>query len=139
MDEMVYDTKIKNVVLLDSGSYKDFKYYIANNCGQYPVAYIKVPDNIKINCKDPYSIDLSSPHGGFTFGCENYIPPLLKGIATNGNYLGWDYAHYGDYLSYYAIESLCFMKKWTTKEILEQVKNTIDEIDELINYKGVSK
>lgn len=141
MKEMIYDPAIKSVVLLDNGIYKDFKYFIVNRGGEYPLAYIKVPDTLKLNCEDPFKIDLDSPHGGLTFGCEDAIPPLLEGIASKGNYLGWDYAHcddyvgwdfdhWDDYIGYYVTELFRSktMKRWTTKEILEQVKNTIEEI-----------
>lgn len=145
MKEMIYDPSIKNVVLLDNGTYEGFEYYIVNRGGEYPLAYIKVPDNIKIDCEDYFNVDINSPHGGITFGCENDIPPLLEGVASKGNYLGWDYAHYDDYLGWYydhwdfddfddcddyVTESFRSktMKRWTTKEILEQVKNTIEEI-----------
>lgn len=130
MKEMIYNPSFKNVVLLDSGTYKGFEYYIVNCVGVYPLAYIKVPDDLKISCEDPFEINLDSPHGGITFGCENAVPPLLEGIASKGNYLGWNYAHYDDYLGYYDQESLLnyATRKWTTKEILEQVKNTIREI-----------
>ena len=71
---------------------------------------------------------MDSPHGGLTFGCENAIPPLLEGIASKGNYLGWDYGHIGDWLGHYNPDSFMPGKKWTTEEILEQVKNTIEEL-----------
>lgn len=130
MKEMIYNPEINNVVLLDSGTYKGFEYYIVNRGGEYPLAYIKVPDDLKISCEDPFEIELDSPHGGITFGCEDAVPPLLEGIASKGNYLGWDYAHYDDYLGYYDQETLrnYATKRWTTKEILKQVKNTIEEI-----------
>ena len=128
MKEMIYDPSIKNVVLLDSGTYKGFEYYIVNRGREYPLAYIKAPDDLKISCEDPFEINLDSPHGGLTFGCENAVPPLLEGIASKGNYLGWDYAHIGDWLGYYNPDSFMPGKKWTTEEILEQVKNTIEEL-----------
>lgn len=128
MKEMIYDPAIKDVVLLDNGTYKDFEYYIVNHGGKYPLAYIKVPDDLKISCENPFKIDLDSPHGGLTFGCENDVPPVLEGIASKGNYLGWDYAYIGDWLGYYNPDSFMLGRKWTTKEILEQVKNTIEEI-----------
>ena len=130
MKEMIYDPSIENVALLDIGTYKGFEYYIVNCVGVYPLAYIKVPDDLKISCEDPFEIDLDSPHGGLTFDCENAVPPLLEGIASKGNYLGWDYNHCDDYSGYDDEGSICnyATRKWTTKEILEQVKNTIEEI-----------
>lgn len=114
--------------------------------GEYPLAYIKVPDTFKISCEDPFEIDLDSPHGGITFGCEDAVPPLLEGFTSKGNYLGWDYAHCDDYVGWdydhwnfdhcddylnYDVTELFrpkTKKRWTTKEILEQVKSTIEEI-----------
>lgn len=133
MKEMIYDPENRKVVLLDSGKYKDFSYYIVSHYGEYPLAYIKIPDGLKIDCENYEDYEsnnhIVSPHGGFTYGCENDIPPMLDGIdgITSGNYLGWDYAHCGDYIGFFNDEAL-FGKKWTTKEILEQIKNTIEEI-----------
>lgn len=130
MKEMIYDPAIKDVILLDNGIYKNFEYYIVNRGGEYPLAYIKVPDDLKISCEDYFEIDLDSPHEDLTFGCENDIPPMLEEIdgVTKGNYLGWDYAHCDDWLGYYNPDSFMPGKKWTTEEILEQVKNTIEEM-----------
>lgn len=129
IEEMVYDPTIEKVVLLANGTYKDFEYFIVNHGGEYPLAYIMVPDDLKINCEEYEKIPADSPHGGLTFGCENDIPPMLEEIngVTKGNYLGWDYAHLGDYLGFYEPDGF-YSKKWTTEEILEQVKNTIEEL-----------
>lgn len=130
MKEMVYNPEIKNVVLLDNGIYEGFEYFIMNCNGAYPLAYIKLPDELKVVFENLFEIDLVSPHWGLTYGCKDAVPPMLEGLASKGNYLGWDYDHCDDYSGYYDEGSIrnYVTRKWTTKEILEQVKNTIREI-----------
>ena len=58
--------------------------------GTHPCCYVQFPgiDNLS-SCDDVRDI---SVHGGFTFLGE------LNILNTKGTYLGWDYAHYSDYL-----------------------------------------
>lgn len=143
-----YINFIKNMIYKDSvclnvtyviaeGTYMGIPFKIINNTGCYPVAYIQVKE------EKEYGLDYDSYnyrcHGGLTFACyESKLLPYEKGKV----WLGWDYSHYGDFVSYGPGG-----KKWTTIEILNQVIDAIDfyiehpnkpkqPIVEFINYTG---
>lgn len=72
-------------------------------------------------------IDISC-HGGVT-----YSEPILKTVDKKGWFIGWDYAHCGDYINYgdTSLNNLFSDdKKWTTEEIVEECKNVINQIVE---------
>ena len=106
------------------GTYKNFDYYVLN-LKTHPTAYIDVTNSPLNGCDE--DIDISC-HGGITWG-DNFV----KYIDKKGWFIGWDYAHYGDYMDY-GDTSLNNMfsndKKWTTEEIVEECKNVIDQIVE---------
>lgn len=112
--------------LLAEGKYKGYKFYIYN-LGTHPTAYIEIPNNSKLYGKSIGEVDISV-HGGIT-----YAESELVDLKDNW-FIGWDYAHFGDYLGYeemYPNELQTDGKKWTAKEILEEVFNAIDQIIEI--------
>ena len=61
--------------------------------------------------------------------CDNFV----KYIDKKGWFIGWDYAHFGDYIDCgdAALNNMFPNdKKWTTEEIVEECKNVIDQIVE---------
>jgi len=96
---------------------------ILNIRGGHPCAYVTYP-GIKIT--DDYEqfwIDdqVVGPHGGFTF-----LGTLGDWTGIDGIWLGWDYAHCGDY-SWSGVDISLFGcddddKRWTTEEILEEAR-----------------
>lgn len=105
--------------LLKQGDYKGYHYAIVTY-GSHPCAYIKVKG---ITDDDIYV------HGGITFEGDEvaeWFPELPKGY-----YIGWDYAHAGDYvfLSGGITMSTIYDKKWNVDEIFEEVKSAIDQIE----------
>lgn len=105
-----------------AGTYKNFDYYVLN-LRTHPTAYIDVTNSPLNGCDE--DIDISC-HGGITW-CDNFV----NSIDKKGWFIGWDYAHYGDYRDYgYASVNSMFPndKKWTTEEIVEECKNVIDQI-----------
>ena len=128
--EMVY-SKERKIELLCKDNYKGFNYYILN-LGTHPTAYIEIPkehllygmeyDNIYDN---GYYIEV---HGGLTYS-DNHLQ-----ILENGNwFIGWDYAHWDDYMPFYDEigETKMKLKKWTTDEIIEECKRAIEQIEEI--------
>lgn len=110
---------------LCEGNYKGYDYKILSY-GTHPCAYIACTGKIKdLKSYDDFMVDV---HGGAT-----YLGDLDEGSQT---YVGWDYAHGGDYLGTDAIyefdedmkKYVASKKRWTTEEILEQVYSAIDEI-----------
>ena len=131
-------TKIKPMIyqgdrkleLLYKGNYKGYDYYILN-LGTHPTAYIEIPKGHKFYKKHYDRIDLNV-HGGLT-----YSDSELMGIKSNSWFIGWDYAHAGDYMGFYTDEmfldcpSLLSEKQWTTEEIIKDCENAIDQITEM--------
>ena len=137
MKEMVYQSNRKTEVLY-SGTYKDYEFYILN-LGTHPTAYINVKNNMLLNKKNYDDININV-HGGLTYS-KDYLN-INDVEEIKGWFIGWDYAHFGDFSGYDFmfstihhdfISSLNQNKKWTTKEIYEDVKSVIEQC---INYKG---
>lgn len=133
MKEMVY-IPTREVKLLDAGLYKGIEYLIISY-GMHPCAYIKVPRDHKYYGVDYNKVPLYV-HGGLTYGDNlSYLNDDIEPIINNSDYwLGWDYAHEGDFVGYDLALNLPFKsndKKWTTDEILKQVIQAIDDFKKL--------
>ena len=116
MIEMVYKPKGERV-LLDRGIYRDHEYFVIS-LGTHPCAYIKLNG-------EPLSVGMGVPcHGGVTF--TDTTLNIGDKQMIKGNIIGWDYAHYGDYMGYddeYGIEG---GEIYTTGEIVFECKRAID-------------
>ena len=130
MKEMQYQADYKREIL-DTGYCYGLVYYILN-LGMHPTAYIQIPSNHRLYGKDydeiynEVDIDV---HGGITYTNDHlYISDNQK---IDGWFIGWDYAHYGDYAGYeekFPENLRTNGKKWTTKEILNEVKVACHQI-----------
>lgn len=124
MKEMKYLAECKREVL-DTSYCLGFLYYILN-LGTYPTAYIKIPRNHRLYRKtlaEIYDeIDINV-HGGITYSeNELWISNTQK---IEGHFIGWDYAHCGDYMGFeerLPLQLRSGGKKWTTKEIFKEIK-----------------
>ncbi len=97
--------------------------YFILNLGFHPTAYIKVPDDIEINYDD---IDV---HGGITYYGDHLW--VTENEKLEGKFIGWDYAHLGDYVGFARLFPTVWKeteKKWTTKEIYEEVRHACYQI-----------
>lgn len=126
--EMEYG-KERRIELLCKDKYKNYNYYVLN-LGTHPTAYIEIPKENKLYRKsydEIYEIGCDiDVHGGLTYSDNE-----LMGVKSKNWFIGWDYAHIGDYCGYeeYMPESVrTYGKKWTTEEIIEECKNAIDQI-----------
>lgn len=122
MKKMIYESG-RTHLLLDHGKYKKIEYYIMS-LGTHPCAYIKLPSK---NKQEIINLIDTMCHGGITY----HESALNLGFGTiRGDFVGWDYAHYGDYMGFYSKNSaLNKFKRWTTKEILSEIKTIIDAIN----------
>ena len=121
--------KERRIELLCKCKYKNYNYYVLN-LGTHPTAYIEIPKENKLYRKsydEIYKIGCDiDVHGGLTYSDNE-----LMGVKSENWFIGWDYAHCGDYCGYeeYMPESIrTYGKKWTTEEIIEECKNAIDQI-----------
>ncbi|MDE6833340.1 MAG: hypothetical protein K2J39_03695 [Ruminococcus sp.] len=130
MKEMIY--KNKSVAeLLDSGTYKDYEYAIVSR-GFSPCAYVKLPEGHTYYGLDYDDIPVEC-HGGLTYS-DYYIDGMPSG---SGWWIGWDYGHCCDYSGFMINENwhdISRYKKWTTTEILEEVKRVIDQLKEFHEF-----
>lgn len=121
MKPMIYKPS-REVTLLDSGTYKGIDYIILS-LGSHPTAYVRVPKNhlyFKVEDHNIYDIEC---HGGLTYSNET-----VKKSDKKGWWLGWDYAHLGDYTGYDGLSLRTGDRKWSTEEILDEVKNVIEQL-----------
>ena len=121
--------KERRIELLCKDKYKNYNYYVLN-LGTHPTAYIEIPKENKLYRKsydEIYKIGCNiDVHGGLTYSNNE-----LMGVKSENWFIGWDYAHCGDYCGYeeYMPESIrAYGKKWTTEEIIEECKNAIEQI-----------
>lgn len=127
------DGKILYFCELDNG----FKIEIVNIRGSHPCAYIMVPDTfIEDHCHDgeiyTYYNWYASVHGGFTY--VGFLPRIVPDGYDKDKrelWLGWDYAHCGDYTCFdiNKFPPLKYEHMWTTEEIIEEAQEVIDTLE----------
>lgn len=125
MNKMVYqNTRLNPPGILCSDEYCGYKFYVFN-LGTHPCAYIQIPKEDKlfeISYDDIYKKYDIYCHGGLT-----YSNSKLTSVEDVGWFIGWDYAHSGDYCGYKGCEKFDD-KKWNTEEIRFECKEVIDQI-----------
>lgn len=112
---------IKPVIIegeMDGLQYRIYSY------GNYPTAYVEATKE-QINKFYDYG---KVVHGGFTFG------DTLPGDDSDKTWLGWDYAHAGDYVTSWANSPIIQLyeepHKWTVPEIMEDIKRAVKLLNE---------
>lgn len=122
--EIEYYSEIKKI-LVEKNKYKNFEYFIMN-LGRYPTAYVKLNKDQfnRIKTKD------IKVHGGITF--ETITGILInKFEKVDGCFIGWDYAHFGDFDGLSIKYPYLYTKgdkKYTKNEIEEECKDVINQI-----------
>lgn len=142
MKKMVYKKMQIGKEVLDEGEYLGFKYMILS-LSTHPCAYIFIDKENEL-CGKSYDdihsmIDLKV-HGGLTFSdnritnvieySDKYKCDTLQRIKYDW-IIGWDYTHLGDYNTMFSSSS---DKKWTTKEIQNEVYMVINQLHEQLKY-----
>lgn len=123
MKEMIYQPGHK-IDVLSSGTIYGYRFYIVS-MGTHPCRYVETQaDRVRfINVND------IAVHGGITYTGKEL--PTIGARAENGIFIGWDYRHRFDYMGFMEDRpagSFRFNKKWTTAEILEDVKDVIKQL-----------
>lgn len=103
-----------------------YKYVVMSAGGYHPCVYIKFPgiENI-MSYNDIVSPDV---HGGFTFLGE------LTSLPEEGVWLGWDYAHWGDYTPAgfsFRMPILGEEHAWTKKELTDAAVAALTQIRDI--------
>ena len=125
--------------VLYEGTKDDYKIVIVSY-GTNPCAYIGLPKKHLLNGVHYDSFSGFNNEGEYLgFPCNGGVTFTGLGIHNelhpNTWFLGWDYAHAGDYVGYYQGTSMgknSKNKKWTTKQIYEQCVNVIDTLKKVV-------
>ena len=131
-NEMHYEKEF-SVSVLAKGKIGEL-YWVVVSLGTHPVCYVAIPKGHKFYRKGYDDIPIRC-HGGLTFaGDDIYYNP----VKSDGYWwIGWDYAHGGDYMGYYELEALKNIrskdkyKKWTTDELIKDAKNVVKQLQKV--------
>lgn len=107
--------------IIGHGKYKGYTFYILS-LGTHPTAYVEIPKHHCVYKKEYFDIYEIDVHGELTYS-ESYLW-LPNEKLENSWFIGWDYNHYDDYNSMLNLGG----KKWTTKEIFNDVKSVIEQL-----------
>ena len=144
MKEMIYGEGENRVTCLVDDIYKDIQYVVLNICGSHPCCYVNLPEDHPwvglLDFDDAYYNVPVECHGGLTFNSdhldvewhlnESKTMKIVDNVI-HGNWIGWDYAHSGDFTWYPVREPFYeFEKAWTTAELIADCKKVIDQVVE---------
>lgn len=125
--KIYYGQRLEKPLILEHGVCRnEYEYYIIT-LGSHPCCYVLLPRGDKYHGKfyDDIPIEV---HGGLTYS----EPTLFRdNIIENGEWvIGWDFAHYGDYLSYKLplVEGDEKGKKWTLEELRRTVMEVVEQL-----------
>lgn len=93
-------------------THKGIQYVVLNICGTHPCCYVNLPED-HLNCETHYEGD-----------------KRVVDVSLPGNWIGWDYAHSGDFNYYPGAKLFPFEKTYTTTELIEECKKVIDQVVE---------
>lgn len=128
MEDEIYSNNKKSM-FLEHDMIDGFKYFIVSH-SSHPCAYVEIPKGHKLfgmDCDDIHEKYEIWVHGGLTYS-EDHLSKL-----KNKWFIGWDYAHYGDY-TYFPRDFLeTDEHEYSLNEIRNDVINVIKQIVNLSN------
>lgn len=127
MIEMVYFAKrFKESLILASGNKNGYNYW-ALNLGTHPCCYVEIPKGHKYYNVDYDDIDIYC-HGGLTYS-RSYLGGVTGDEPTDRWFIGWDYAHYGDFCGYLIGTGLNNLDRtYTTEELVCDCLEVIEQL-----------
>ena len=122
MKEMVYDFDKPGI--LDEGELQGYKYMVVSY-GSHPCAYVQVPEGHPFHGKHYDKINICC-HGGLTFSGDHYHHAGRFALERDGFWIGWDYAHGGDYIASPGVN--LDGHRYTTQEILSDIALVVGQL-----------
>ena len=119
-----FDKPSKYEILCQSW-YKGYKVLIVSYFN-HPCAYVGLPSGHIFELVDYDYVQDIDCHGGITYGGDHHA--LVKELQDSGWFIGWDYAHFGDWCAHSPILG---GKKWTTMEIINECMSVVDQLIEI--------
>ena len=123
--QIYYNKRLEEPVVLEQGNYKGYDYYIIT-LGTHPCCYVVLPKEHEYYKESCFDIPIEC-HYGLTYSESNLMDRLEEGKYW---VIGWDYAHFGDYLSYYIalLDGDENGHKWTLDELRQEVYLVIEQL-----------
>ena len=138
MKEMIYMPRRGNTVLHTEE--KDGYYIGIMSYGTHPCAYVSIPkdhpyyqkhyDDVNVDCHG--GLTFSNKHNYIKFNGQEMTLEWAENIQEDCSWIGWDYAHLGDYFCSDRFEEPGD-KKWTTEEILQDCYDVIEQLKTVAN------
>ena len=135
MKEMKYKPQHETEIL-HTGEFLGYTFFILS-LGTHPTAYVKLTPKNKLFGRNYMNYDGDEDifvHGGITYATDHLCISVNNKIKTlDGWWIGWDYAHAGDYTALFdVVEKYHFPnKKWKTEEIFEDVKSVCEQLKKM--------
>lgn len=137
LNEMNYGHRTDGPVILAYGTFENsdrFKILVVDHSGTHPCCYISIPNGYTLNTDDIWC------HGGVTWAkptlpgkINDVLPEELKG---NVWWIGWDYAHFGDYLAFDGDRAIGTL--WTTDELISECKDVVAQLEKIFKNKNAT-
>ncbi len=124
MKEVDYTSK--KYEILDEGDYNG-KHYVITYMGNHPCAYVEFNYEFERDSKLWENVPCHWDANYLDIGPWTYH---YKNNDDSRIYIGWDYGHLNDYSRF---DNDISLKKWTVKEIREDVKKVIDYLNKIKN------
>lgn len=132
MKEMIYSGIKRGYEILYEDILNGYHFAIVS-LWRHPCAYVELSCTHPLYEKYYDDLDIYC-HGGLTYS-EHGLLPIDHKDHRDGWWIGWDYAHTGDYTPSFPHPD---EKKWTTQEIFADVVRVIDQLkDEECKRKDV--
>ena len=133
MKEMIYKAEQQKPEILHRGVHEGYEFLIVSY-GTHPCAYVNLTNTPCAGMNYEELERVIDCHGGLTY--SGSLERVLGGTTKECCYrwfIGWDYAHMGDYLGFNALfgDNGDDDKHWTTEEIYEDVVSVIAQLKEL--------
>lgn len=135
--------------VVEEGEVEGF-YYIIKSVGGYPCAYVgkrrMLEGIMDEGMIEDYGFEgdnmkklwlVIDVHGALTYSYQSPTPDkklprgisYMEGLNPNLDWIGWDYAHYGDYIAGSLFQELYpDAYKWTLDEIRDEVRSVIKQL-----------
>lgn len=128
--EMEYKyTKERFIQVLARDYYKGYEFFVVSY-GTHPCAYVSIPEGKPYHEAKSWDdiVDIDC-HGGCTYveNDENF-KCIAECTEENTTVIGWDYGHYNDFSGIDLFPIPFETKKWTTKEMVAECKEVIEQL-----------
>lgn len=115
--------------VLETGSYNGFTYVI-KSLGSHPTAYVSIDMPLWFFDSDGWKNELTY---------NSHRDPKIMGLDYSSNWIGWDYAHFGDYYKGKSAETTSPGHHYTMDEIRTDVREMIDNYVDRKKYGRTGK